>query len=58
MWHAWRQLTSAIQIDAQIAQVTVIDAHHARFQSNGPLQLFFADHFGQYTHVQAMGHCG
>ncbi|MNT32298.1 hypothetical protein D3C72_1681710 [compost metagenome] len=54
VWDARRQLASAIQIDTQVAQIAVIDTDHARFQSNGPLQLFFADHFGQHAHVQAV----
>ena len=54
--HARRQLTGAVQIDAQIAQIAVVDADHARFQRDRALQLFFTDHFGQHAHVQAVGH--
>ena len=56
MRHARGQLTGAVQVDAQIAQIAVVDADHARLQRDRALQLFFTDHFGQHAHVQAVGH--
>ena len=52
------QLAGAVEIDRQIAQITVIDADHFGFQLHRAIQFFFITGFRQHAHIQAVGDGG
>ncbi|MNN76798.1 hypothetical protein D3C81_1932070 [compost metagenome] len=53
-----RQLAGAIEVNRQVAQIAVVNAHDFCAKRNGTFQLFFVADLGQHTHFQAVCHGG
>ncbi|CAH0326781.1 hypothetical protein SRABI106_04774 [Rahnella aquatilis] len=58
MRYARCQLTGAVQVDRQIAQIAVIDTDDFGFQFNGAIQFFFITGLRQHPHVKAVSNRG